>query len=226
MSTAKISPVATRLAGVPYDTYVQLRDSRGNCHLRMAYHDGVLEIRSPEFRHEKGGRRLAHLVYAYCMAFGVAYEEAGSTTFHKGLPGHLKGHGKEPDESFYLRDAAQAIVGKETLDLTVDPPLSLWIEVDNRGSSQTKLPLYAGLGVPEVWRYRPRKRTLWFGRLAGEGYEEITVSDALPGLTPATVLDLLNEASSQVISAWDVWLRDVWFPEHRQELLDRAAGRP
>jgi Uma2 family endonuclease len=226
MSTAKTSPAVTRLTGVSYDTYVQLRDARGNRHLRMAYHDGVLEIMSPEFRHEQGGRRLAHLVCAYCKAFGVAYEEAGSTTFRKGLPGRLKGDGKEPDASFYLRDAAAAIVGKSSLDLTVDPPPSLWIEVDNRGRSKTRLPLYAGLGVPEVWRYRPRKRTLWFGRLAGAGYEEITVSDALPGLTPATVLDLLDAAGSQVMSAWDDWLRDVWFPAHRQELLDRGAGRP
>jgi Uma2 family endonuclease len=191
----------------------------------MAYHDGVLELMSPEFRHEKGGQRIAHVVLAYCKAFDVVYEVAGSTTFHKGQPGRKKGDGKEPDESFYLRDAAEAIVGKDSLDLTTDPPPSLWIEVDNRGSSKTKLPLYAGLGIPEVWRYRARARSLWFGRLAGDGYDEIAASIALPGLTSAMVLGLLDESSSQVMSAWDRWLERVWFPEHRQELIDRAAGR-
>jgi Uma2 family endonuclease len=225
MSMARAGRTFTRLTSVTYDTYVRLRKARGNQGLRMAYHDGVLEIMSPGYRHDRGGRRLMVLVFAYCRAFGVACEAAGFTTFHKGLPGQLEGKGKEPDESFYLRDAAVAIVGKQSLDLTVDPPPSLWIEVDNRGSSKAKLPLYAGLGVPEVWRYRPRKRTLWFGRLAGEGYDEIAASEALPGLTPATVLELLAEAESQVMSVWDDWLREVWFPAHRQELIDRGAGR-
>jgi Uma2 family endonuclease len=227
MSTARPGHNVTRLRSVPYDTYVHLRKARGNRRLRMAYHDGLLELTSLESRYEneKGARLLAHGVRAYCNAFDVAYEEAGSTTFHKGVPGRKKGDGKEPDESFYLREAAEAIVGKNSLDLTADPPPSLWIEVDNRGSSRTKLPLYAGLGIPEVWRYRARARSLWFGRLAGDGYDEIATSIALPGLTPAMVLGLLDESWSQVMSAWDRWLERVWFPEHRQELIDRAAGR-
>jgi Uma2 family endonuclease len=205
--------------------YVQIRDAPGNRGYRMAYHDGVLEIMSPEFRHEKGGRRLGVLVFAYCAALEVACEPAGATTFRKGAPGLPEGKGKEPDESFYLGHAATLVHGRDTLDLTVDPPPSLWIEVDNRASTKAKLPLYAALGVPEVWRYRPRSRRLWFGRLAGRGYEALDGSVTLPGLTPALVLALLAEAESRDVSAWDRWLREVWFPAHRQELLDQGAGR-
>jgi Uma2 family endonuclease len=190
----------------------------------MAYHDGVLEIMSPEYIHDYGARNLFLIVLAYCKAFQVPCAAAGSTTFHKGLSGQLKGKGKEPDESFYLRDAAEAIQGKTSLDLTVDPPPSLWVEVDNWGSSMSRLPLYAGLSVPEVWRYRARRRTLWFGRLAGEGYEEVAASVVLPGLTAATVLDLLGEAGSRNMAAWSTWLEDVWFQEHRQELIALGAG--
>jgi Uma2 family endonuclease len=190
----------------------------------MAYHDGVLEIMSPELRHDHGSRHLLLLVIAYCKAFDVPCETAGSTTIHKGEPGRLRGQGKEPDEGVYLRDAAEAIVGKDTLDLTVDPPPSLWIEVDNWGSSKAKLPLYAGLGVPEVWRYRARKHTLWFGRLAGDTYAETAESVALPGLTPGIVLGMLAEARSRDAMSWCRWLDEVWFPEHRQELTARGAG--
>jgi Uma2 family endonuclease len=218
MSTTRTSPAITRLKGVTYDMYVRVRDDPGNDGLRMAYHDGVLEIMSPEFRHEKGGRRLSYVVIAYCEAFDVAYEEAGSTTFRKGMPGELKGDGKEPDVSFYLGDAADEIVDKELLDLTIDSPPSLWIEVDNWGSSATKLPLYAGLEIPEVWRYRARARKLWFGRLVGDIYEEVTESVALPGLTPAIVLDLLDQGRGQAASRWVRWLKGTWFPEHRAEL--------
>jgi Uma2 family endonuclease len=226
MSTANASRAVTRLTGISYDVYVKIRDARGNNGLRMAYNDGVLEIMSPEFRHEKGGRRLFVLVFAYCAEFELACAMAGATTFRKGLPGELKGKGKEPDESFYLGAAAPGVLRKETLDLTVDPPPSLWVEVDNRASSKAKLPLYAALGVPEVWRYRPRSGRLWFGRLDRDHYEEITASLALPGLTRELVKDALTGIASRDDSAWDRWLRGVWFPAHRQELIARGAGGP
>ena len=225
MSTAQGTRRPVRLAGVAYDDYVRLRDAPGNRGLRMAYHDGVLEIMSPEYRHDREGRRLLLLVFAYCKAFGVPAEPAGSTTFRKGLPGRRKGKGKEPDESFFLGDAAVTMRGKETHDLDVDPPPSLWVEVDNWGSSKAKLSLYAGLGVPEVWRYTVRRRELWFGRLAGDHYEEIDASEALPGLTPDVVLDLLAQAKARGASAWEDWLREEWFPALRREMNDRAAGR-
>jgi len=225
MGTTRTGHGVTRLAAVPYDTYVQIRDAPANRGYRMAYHDGVLEIMSPEFAHERAGRRLGVLVLACRAAFQLACEPAGATAFRKGRPGRLEGKGKEPDESFYLGDAAARLRGRDALDLAIDPPPSLWIEVDDRASSRARLPLYAALGVPEVWRYRPSTRRLWFGRLTQHGYEPLDASLALPGLTPALVLDLLAEAGSRDASAWDRWLREVWFPAHRQELLDRGAGR-
>jgi Uma2 family endonuclease len=225
MSTTRTRRPVARITGVTYDAYVRIRDHRGNRGQRMAYHDGVLEIMSPQYIHDYGARNLLFLVIAYCKAFQVPSQAAGSTTFRKGVPGELQGDGKEADESFYLRDAAVAIRGKTSLDLAVDPPPSLWIEVDNWGNSESKLPIYAGLGVPEVWRYRLRARRLWIGRLAGDTYTAVAASVALPGLTPATVLDLLDEAVKQDLTSWLTWLETVWLPEHRQELIDRGAGR-
>ena len=225
MSTARTRRRSERITGVTYDVYLRIRDDPGNRGKRLAYHDGVLEIMSPEFRHDRESRRLCLLVAAYCKMFGVPCEAAGATTFRKGLPGELKGDGKEPDESFYVgTEAVAAVKDKESLDLAVDSPPSLWIEVDNWGSSASRLPLYAGLGIPEVWRYRPRRRLLWFGRLAGRGYEEMASSHALPGLTPAMVLDLLDEGQKQGQTSWLTWLENVWFPEHRQALIERGAG--
>jgi Uma2 family endonuclease len=225
MSTTRTSPVITRLRGVTYDMYVRVRDDPGNDGLRMAYHNGVLEIMSPQFRHDRSEWHLGFLVQEYAVALRIECEASGSTTFRKGVAGERKGHGKEPDVSFYLRDSAEYVCDLDDLDLTTDPPPSLWIEVDNRASSAAKLPLYAALGIPEVWRYRPRSRRLWFGRLRGTAYESLDESAALPGLTPPLVLELLDEARARGATAWLIWLREVWFPEHRQELLDRGAGR-
>ena len=43
--------------------------------------------------------------------------------------------------------------GKKELDLAVDPPPDLAIEVDISRSSLNKLSIYADIGVPEVWLY-------------------------------------------------------------------------
>jgi Uma2 family endonuclease len=218
MSTARARPGYSRLTGVTYDAYVRIRNARGNGHLRMAYHDGVLETLSPEFRHDRASRRLFLLIAAYCAAYDVPCEAAGSTTFRKGLAGELKGKGREADESFYIGDDVEKVLDKDALDLSCDPPPALWVEVDNWGSSASKLPLYAGLGVPEVWRYRPRHGKLWFGALAGDRYEPIQVSRVLPGLTPNLVVQLLTEGRRIPVTRWADGLRREWFPAHRQEM--------
>lgn len=83
---------------------------------------------------------------------------------------------------------------------------------------KAKLPLYAGLRVPEVWRYRVRRRKLWFGRLDGDTYTSLEQSHVLPGLTPAFVLDLLVRHANLPSSAWIKWMINEWFPTHRAEM--------
>jgi Uma2 family endonuclease len=123
----------------------------------------------------------------------------------------LQGWGKEPDQSFYL--ASESLIrGKEDINLEVDPPPDLWIEVDHRGSSRGSLPLYASLGIPEVWRFRTRRELLWFGSLDGRVYREIERSKVLPTLTPQNVLEALDLGAGLSESEWDVLLR-AWVRE-------------
>lgn len=202
---------AVALRRVPFEVYAQLRRARENGSLRMTYHNGVLEIMSPQFRHEKDSRRLGMLVLAVTGVLGIPCEGAGSTTFSRRGQRPLEGWGKEPDESFYLANEPR-IRGKEEIDLEIDPPPDLWIEVDHRGSSRGRLPLYASLGVPEVWQFRTRSRRLWFGALDGGTYRPIDRSLALPMLTPALVIEALTLGDALSASEWDaalrVWVRD------------------
>jgi Uma2 family endonuclease len=219
MSTITRRRAPATVHGVPYDVYVRLRDHPRNEHLRMVYFNGTLQIMAPaEFRHERGSRLLGLIVLAYAVVFELDCEGAGSTTFRRGLPDQLKGHGKEPDQSFYIAHAA-AVREKDTIDLEIDPPPDLWIEVDNQCSSQGKLPLYAALGIPEIWRYRPRRRTLWFGRLQDGAYVEIDRSIALPRLTPAIVLELLAEVPRRGEARWDRWMRE-WMDTTLRQRVD------
>jgi hypothetical protein len=69
------------------------------------------------------------------------------------------------------------------------------------------MPLYAALGVPEIWRFRPRRQQLWFGSLQAGTHTEIARSLALPMLTPELVLEALNLGADLSESEWDPVLR-------------------
>jgi Uma2 family endonuclease len=199
------------LRGVSYDFYSQLRREPANRPLRMTYHNGTLEIMSPLYRHEKYSRRLGLIVLAVAAVLGIPCQGAGSTTFRRRGKRMLEGWGKEPDQSFYLANESR-IRGKEEIDLEVDPPPDLWIEVGHRGSSRGRLPLYASLEIPEIWRFRTKSQMLWFGRLDGGAYTDIERSVALPLLTPQRVLESLRLGDGLSESEWDVVLR-AWAAE-------------
>jgi Uma2 family endonuclease len=79
----------------------------------------------------------------------------------------FKQAGVEPDTCFYINNR-QAILGKEKIDLAVDPPPELAIEVDL--TSITDVEAYIPLQIPELWIYRPGKLIIYL--LAGDNYQE------------------------------------------------------
>jgi Uma2 family endonuclease len=208
-------PEPVVLRGVCYGTYVNLRDEPANDHLRMVYHDGTLELMSPEAAHEIPGRRIGLFMSFLCLELQIAYHATASTTFRQGNRDLKKGWGKEPDESFYFANARR-VAGKGTIRLDHEPPPDLWIEIDHRASSRGSLPLYAALGVPEVWRYRTERGRLWFGRLTGLKYEAIKRSLSLPMVTPALVVEALELGEGVMESAWlqrlQPWIRQTFGP--------------
>lgn len=122
------------------------------------------------------------------------------------------GSAKEADVAFYLGANELKLRDREeeTLDLTVDPPPDLAIEVDNKADSEVALPVYARLGVPEVWRYNAVDPDVWFGRLEGRHYLPIERSVCLPMLTPALVLEALNARRGRGLgeNAWARWVEE------------------
>ncbi len=80
------------------------------------------------------------------QALDIDYAIAGSTTFKR--QDLIKGI--EPDDSFYIQNY-ERVLNKDRIDLSMDPPPDLAIEVDL--TAKTQLDLYEALGVPERWRY-------------------------------------------------------------------------
>jgi Uma2 family endonuclease len=221
MATAVADARASVLVDVPWDVYRSVRSARGNRHLRMTYHDGTLILMSPEYVHEFSAERLGLIVRAVAAAGRIPVAGTRTTTFWRQGRNPHEGSGKEPDSGFYVGASEARIRGKDTIDLEVDPPPDLAIEVDNKSDSEVALPIYARLRVPEVWRYHVQSATLWFGRLTDAGtYESIERSRCLPALTPELVLSALARCREMGETAWNDWLRD-W-----ARGLDRPGAAP
>ncbi|MDM3848148.1 MAG: Uma2 family endonuclease [Aphanizomenon gracile PMC649.10] len=113
---------------------------------RIAYDRGILEIMSPLPEHEFDKEIISDLVKALLEQLDVEFISLGSTTFKN----QFMAQGIEPDQCFYIQNEA-VIRGKKRLDLTIDPPPDLALEIDI--TSRTHLNIYQGLKVPEVWRF-------------------------------------------------------------------------
>ena len=111
----------------------------------VAYSDGILEIMTPLPEHESDKEVISDLLKAFLEECDIEFLTLGSTTFKN--PQTLKG--LEPDQCFYIQNES-AVRGKKRLDLSVDPPPDLALEVDI--TSRTHPEIYAALGVAELWR--------------------------------------------------------------------------
>jgi Uma2 family endonuclease len=197
------------LRGVSWATYERLLADFQDSHAaHFAYDRGVLEIMAPSFEHEKINRLIHSLFEVIAAEFDVDFENAGSTTFKR----EDLARGFEPDTCFYVRDVKR-VRGKKKLDLSVDPPPDLLIEIDISSPSLNKFPLYAQIGVSEVWRYDGAALTI-FVLEKGE-YLAQKESRALPGLTGEALVRFIEE--SRDLTRPD-WLRRVreWAQQQRR----------
>jgi Uma2 family endonuclease len=137
------------LRSIPWNMYESLlATNQDQAGVRFYYDNGILEIKMPSLPHENPNRKLARLVEVLTEEMRLDIEPAGSTTFKRE---DLR-KGFEPDSCYSIQHA-EAIRGKEPLDLRSDPAPDLVIEIDISSDSLDKFPIFADLRVPEVWRF-------------------------------------------------------------------------
>lgn len=181
---------------------------------RIAYSDGVLEIRMPSPKHEKAKVLIGDMVKILLEELDLDNECFGSSTFKR----QEMAKGIEPDDCFYIEHAAQ-MIGKGQLDLTVDPPPDLAIEVDV--TSKTGLDAYQALGVPELWRFEDGR--LRISLLQNGQYQDVNASPHFPRFP---IIDGISqfidrsqtEGRSQTLKAFRQWVREL-----QKNLGDRCA---
>jgi Uma2 family endonuclease len=175
------------LSDVDWETYEKLRSSDGNRNLRMTYDHGVLEIMSPSKLHERLAELLGRLVLVWTEERGIPVQSGGSTTFKQ----EPKRRGLEPDKCFFVENE-MAVRERDEHDPAIDPAPDLAIEIDVSSSSQARMPIYANLGIREVWRWQEERLEVCLLDASGE-YVTRRDSTVLPGFPISAAADVLRE---------------------------------
>jgi Uma2 family endonuclease len=184
------------LQDVSWETYQQLvKDQMGKRDLRLTYTDGDLEIMVVSYKLGNYSSYLELIVAAIADFYEIDFVPAGATTFRR----EKKKKGFEGDATFYFKNS-DVVRSKNEIDLSVDPPPELVVEVDITHGSLSRFPIFSALGIEEVWRFDSER--VIFYRLQNEGYEQIAESVCLPDVKSETVTELLFAAQELKRSEW------------------------
>ena len=175
------------LGGVSWATYQELRRADENRNLRMTYDHGALEIVSPSRKHEQISYLVGWMIDVWAVSREIDIGVGRNTTFSR----RDLDSGLEPDNCYWITNE-KLVRDKGDVDLRIDPPPDLVLEVDVTRSSIPKLPIYAALGVLEVWHWK--LGTLDVLRLSPQGkYRPRKGSVELPRFPLAAASELLLE---------------------------------
>lgn len=197
---------AVTLYNISWDTYESLLNDIGERRSWMTYNNGVLEIMPPvSLYHESDGQFIARMIELYSLELDIPIIGLGSTTWKR--RDILKG--LEADECYYIQHARQ-LGARRDMDINFDPPPDLAIEIDLSYVDVDKLEVYAGLGVPEVWRFKEGKLTIFRPQIGGQ-HQTLQQSEALPDLLPQIIeqhIALRNRLGEhEAIKLFRDWIR-------------------
>lgn len=156
---------------------------------RIAYDQGVLEIRMPLTKHEEPKRLIESFVEAVVDELEIELRSLGALTLER----EDLTRAVEPDSCFYIQNEA-LVRNKEEINLASDPPPDLVLESDYTSSSLNKFTIYASIGVPELWRYS--NQTLQVYQLTEGKYELTDKSAAFPFLPIAEIPGFIEQSKT------------------------------
>ena len=171
---------------------------------RINYSQGVLEIMVPLPEHEDDKVIIGNLVEILLEELDIEFRNLASTTFKS----QTMNQGIEADQCFYIENEA-AVRGKKRIDLSIDPPPDLGIEIDI--TSRTRFNNYEALGVGELWRFNGT--TLEINVLQNGAYVRWDESPHFPGMSLTKVIPEYLERSkiegrNKTMKAFRAWVRE------------------
>ncbi|HWE97828.1 MAG TPA: Uma2 family endonuclease [Tepidisphaeraceae bacterium] len=210
MATVLDPPLAIQhftLDGVTWSYYEHTLEQVGDRPIRVTFLDGNIEVMSPLPEHEAAKKAVAGLVESLTVELGIPRKSFGSTTFRR----EDRAAGTEPDECYYFRNI-DLVRGMKRFDPRTHPAPDLAIEIDILNPSIPREPIYARLGVPELWRYDGDRLIVLL--LTNEGtYREVPTSGIFPflPLAPFTtfIKRMIDEEEVHVLIEFRNWVRSL-----------------
>jgi len=194
------------LRHVRWEEYQELLEAVGEAAgLRISYNEGIMRVMTLSAEHENYVEVIQDLVRLCTMRLGLRLRSFGSVT----MKTERMAKGSEPDCCFYIQ-SADRIGTRKRIDFASDPPPDIVVEVDIHHESLSKLPIYAALGVPEIWRYDGQRLSIYHWQ--SDTYIPAAVSQALPLLTSELLTEFLartrDEDENAVLLAFERWLQE------------------
>ena len=150
------------LGAVDWEDYQAIAQALTGRHVRLTYDRGRLEFMTISGTHGNLSRLFGRLIAALTEELGLAMRSFGDMT----CDNESALRGLEPDECFYLHNEP-LVRGKDDIDLTVDPPPDLAIEIELSKARRNRMGIYAALEIPEVWRFNGQQLTV--NQLSSDG---------------------------------------------------------
>jgi len=192
------------LDGISWSVYEGLLADVADRPLRLTYDQGRLEIMSPLPEHERAKKIIARMIEALSVDLGIEVGSLGSTTFKR----EDARKGLEPDECYYFR-GERAVRGLRAWHPKRDPPPELVVEVDITRRSVDREPVYAAIGVPEIWRWDGKRLTCL--ELADGAYRARATSLAFPFLAPAKLTRFVHmrekDGENETLRKFRAWVK-------------------
>jgi Uma2 family endonuclease len=215
------SPPARTLEGetrllvrnIRWETYESLVEDLGDQHVHLTYDRGDLELMSPSEPHEEFKRMIGRLIETATEELDIPIRSRGSMTFRK----QMEQKGLEPDECYWIRNQPR-VQGKRKVDLAIDPPPDLAVEIEITHGLLDRLSIYAALGVPEIWHHDGEVLSILLLQEDGT-YANSDRSLNLPFLLPGDVDRFLKQLDTTDETSWirsfRAWVRDEVAPRRR-----------
>jgi Uma2 family endonuclease len=194
------------LDGISWEKYRKVLRLLDDRHLRITYDRGRLELITLSPQHERLKHLLAFLIVALVEELGWEWASYGSMTFKR----RKRRRGLEPDDCFWIQ-SEPLVRGKDKIDLRLDPPPDLVLEIEVTHSALDRLSIYAALRIPEVWCFDGQALRVYI--LGSDGrYAESPISKAfafLPLKDMAHFLGLRFQiGNAALVRSFRAWVRD------------------
>lgn len=195
------------LNGISWATYEALVADLEHGGTRLTYDQGRLELMSPSRPHEWFGRLIGRMIETVTEELEIPISSTKSWT----LKLELKRRGLEADESYYVANEPK-VRGRDDSTLQRDPPPDLAVEVEISRPWIDKAPIYADLGVPEVWHYDGERLRVELLQEDGT-YAQSPNSAAFPFLPVGKLEEFLERRAETDETTWirrfRAWVREV-----------------